>query len=149
MLVNPTGKVMKWQAVDWCVELNNLFTKVKNGGKGPNRTVERIFLESPLVQVYRNVQSLIQKNFDHTHLTTRHGDPDMTKTFDVLRKWLAKNSLHVVSPGRKSQYGVQDLFDKGREMMEKAAHGEAVDEDEGNDEGEGRANMEDVIVELV
>jgi hypothetical protein len=27
-LVNPTGQEMKWRAVDWCVELNNLFTKV-------------------------------------------------------------------------------------------------------------------------
>ncbi|KAG1906319.1 uncharacterized protein F5891DRAFT_1182571 [Suillus fuscotomentosus] len=28
ILVNPTGKPMKWRAVDWCVELNNLFMKV-------------------------------------------------------------------------------------------------------------------------
>ncbi|KAI6016331.1 hypothetical protein BKA83DRAFT_4022066, partial [Pisolithus microcarpus] len=26
--VNPTGKEMKWHAIDWCIELNNLFTKV-------------------------------------------------------------------------------------------------------------------------
>jgi len=26
-LVNPSGTPMKWRAVDWCVELNNLFTK--------------------------------------------------------------------------------------------------------------------------
>ncbi|KAG1718191.1 hypothetical protein EDB19DRAFT_1621064, partial [Suillus lakei] len=56
--------------VDWCVELNNLFTKVKNGGKGPNCTVERIFLESPLVQAYRNAQTMIQKNFLLAHLTS-------------------------------------------------------------------------------
>lgn len=29
MLVNPTGKEKKWRGVDWCVELNNLFTKVR------------------------------------------------------------------------------------------------------------------------
>ncbi|KIK82496.1 hypothetical protein PAXRUDRAFT_153718 [Paxillus rubicundulus Ve08.2h10] len=28
ILVNPSGKPMKWRAVDWCVELNNLFTQV-------------------------------------------------------------------------------------------------------------------------
>ncbi|KIK21475.1 hypothetical protein PISMIDRAFT_12245 [Pisolithus microcarpus 441] len=50
ILVNLTGRPMKWRAVDWCVELNNLFTKVKNGGKNSNRSVERIILESPLVQ---------------------------------------------------------------------------------------------------
>ncbi|KAF8430434.1 hypothetical protein L210DRAFT_3651858 [Boletus edulis BED1] len=36
LLVNPMGQPMKWRGVDWCIELNNLFTKVKNGGKGPN-----------------------------------------------------------------------------------------------------------------
>lgn len=28
MLINPTGKEGKFRAVDWCVELNNLYTKV-------------------------------------------------------------------------------------------------------------------------
>ncbi|KIK73985.1 hypothetical protein PAXRUDRAFT_176967 [Paxillus rubicundulus Ve08.2h10] len=28
ILVNPTGRKAKWRAVDWCVKLNNLFTKV-------------------------------------------------------------------------------------------------------------------------
>ncbi|KAI6037240.1 hypothetical protein PISMIDRAFT_635004 [Pisolithus microcarpus 441] len=28
MLINPTSRPRKWRAVDWCVELNNLFTKV-------------------------------------------------------------------------------------------------------------------------
>ena len=28
MLINPTGLAGKFRAVDWCVELNNLFTKV-------------------------------------------------------------------------------------------------------------------------
>ncbi|KAG2041278.1 hypothetical protein BDR03DRAFT_824269, partial [Suillus americanus] len=58
--------------VDWCVELNNLFTKVKNGGKDSNHTVEQIFLESPLVEAYRNTQVMVQKNFLHAHLTTNH-----------------------------------------------------------------------------
>ena len=28
LLVNPTGQEGKFCSVDWCVELNNLFTKV-------------------------------------------------------------------------------------------------------------------------
>ena len=28
LLVNPTGQNGKFRSVDWCVELNNLFTKV-------------------------------------------------------------------------------------------------------------------------
>ncbi|KIJ07102.1 hypothetical protein PAXINDRAFT_46892, partial [Paxillus involutus ATCC 200175] len=84
ILVNPTGQQMKWRAVDWCVKLNNLFTKVKNGGKGSNRSIDRIILESLLVQVYKNVQGIVQKNFDLTHLTTNHAATDMSKTFAKL-----------------------------------------------------------------
>ncbi|KAI6134580.1 hypothetical protein EDD17DRAFT_1783097 [Pisolithus thermaeus] len=86
ILINPTGRPMKWRAVDWCVELNNLFTKVKNGGKNSNRSVERIILESPLVQVYRNLQGLVQQSFGHTHLTTNHAAPNMRKTFAKLQE---------------------------------------------------------------
>lgn len=101
------------------------------------------------MQVYRNVQVLMQKNFDSTHRTARHGDPDMMKTFKALCDRLATNSPHTVSPGRKSRYEVQDLMNKGREMMEKAACGDVVDEAlDGNEDG-GRASMEDVVVELV
>ncbi|KAF8836131.1 hypothetical protein BDN67DRAFT_992221 [Paxillus ammoniavirescens] len=57
LLINPTGQKGKFRVVDWCVELNNLFTKVINGGIGPNRTVECIILESPLVQVYCNLHT--------------------------------------------------------------------------------------------
>lgn len=32
ILVNPTGKDKKWRGVDWCVELNNLYTKVSAMG---------------------------------------------------------------------------------------------------------------------
>lgn len=40
-------------------------------------------------------------------------------------------------------------MNKGREMMEKAARGDVVDEAlDGNEDG-GRASMEDVVVELV
>ncbi|KIK75702.1 hypothetical protein PAXRUDRAFT_93458, partial [Paxillus rubicundulus Ve08.2h10] len=96
ILVNPTGKVMKWCAVDWCVELSNLFMKVKNGGKGSNRTVQRILLESPLVQVYHNIQWMVQQTFEHTHLTTNRADLDMTKTFSKMLEQFALNSPHVV-----------------------------------------------------
>ncbi|KAF9222851.1 hypothetical protein BS17DRAFT_796314 [Gyrodon lividus] len=99
ILVNPNGNALKWRAVDWCIELNNLFTK--------------ILLESPLIQVYRNIQGTIQKNFDHTHLTRRHGDPNLKKMFDKLLERLMLSSPHVVSVGRKSQHEIKDLNDKG------------------------------------
>ncbi|KAG1839903.1 hypothetical protein DFJ58DRAFT_667484 [Suillus subalutaceus] len=93
---------MAWRAVDWCVELNKLFTKVKNGGKGSNHTVKCIFLESPLVQAYHNAQSMIHKNFLLTHLTMKHSSPNMKKTFELLCNQLAKQSPHSPTPGRNS-----------------------------------------------
>ncbi|KIK79486.1 hypothetical protein PAXRUDRAFT_161206 [Paxillus rubicundulus Ve08.2h10] len=152
MLVNPNSKALKWRAVDWCVELNNLFTKVKNGGKGLNCTVEWILLESPLVQVYCNIQGMIQKNFDHSHLTMKHSDLNMKKTFNKLLEKFTLNSHNVVSVGMKSQHEIMDLNDKWQEMMERAetAQGEEGEgRDEGGDEGENRALLEDVVVELL
>ncbi|KIJ62202.1 hypothetical protein HYDPIDRAFT_94808, partial [Hydnomerulius pinastri MD-312] len=149
-LVNPTGKPMKWRAIDWCVELNNLFTKVKNGGKGSNRTVEWILLESPLVQAYRNAQAMIQKNFLHTHLTTKHADPNMLKTFQGLTARFETHSPHTVSLGRKSQHEIADLVDKGRESMEKAVRGEVDSDDQMRDTlGDEMVGMDDVLVELL
>ncbi|KAF9230223.1 hypothetical protein BU15DRAFT_83896 [Melanogaster broomeanus] len=150
-LVNPTGQAMKWRAVDWCVELNNLFTKVKNGGKGSNHTVERILLESPLVQAYRNVQAMIQKNFLHTHLSIKHADPNMMKTFRGLITRLETLSPHAISIGRKSQHEIVDLTDKGRELMFKATRGEVEGEDQvESDVGDNLAmGMDDVLVELL
>ncbi|KAG1906365.1 uncharacterized protein F5891DRAFT_1125670 [Suillus fuscotomentosus] len=147
ILVNPSGKEMKWRAVDWCVELNNLFTKVKNGGKGPNRTLERILLESPLVQAYRNAQTMIQKNFLHTHLTTNHAASNMTKTFEGLCIKMGVHSPHIVIPGRKSRHEIVDVLDKGRELMEKGARGET---DQSEDMlAEGGVEMDDVLIELL
>ncbi|KAG6884204.1 hypothetical protein C0992_006774 [Termitomyces sp. T32_za158] len=59
MLVNPTGKPGKFRGVDWCVELNNLYTKDVHGGESSNNTITRIIKESPLVQVYRNAKNII------------------------------------------------------------------------------------------
>ncbi|KAF8836715.1 hypothetical protein BDN67DRAFT_910593, partial [Paxillus ammoniavirescens] len=97
ILGNPTGKAMKWCPVDWYVELNNLFMKVKNGEKVSNCTVQQILLKSPLVQVYRNIQGMVQQTFEHTHLTINHTDPDMTKTFSKMLEQFALNSPHGVT----------------------------------------------------
>ena len=124
-----------------------LFFKVKNGRKGSNRSVERIILESPLVQVYRNMQGLVEKNFELTHHTTNHAPPDMKKTFAKLLKHLSLNSPHIVSMGRKSRHQIDDLHNKWGDMTQKIAHGEC--ETKENDLSESnRAELDDVTVEL-
>ena len=100
-----------------------LFFKVKNGAKGSNHSVEWIILESPLVQVYRNVQGLVEKNFKLTHHTTNHVPPDMKKTFTKLLKHLSLNSPHIVSMGRKSRHQIVNLHNKWGDMTQKITHG--------------------------
>ncbi|KAG2050831.1 hypothetical protein BDR06DRAFT_891007, partial [Suillus hirtellus] len=150
ILINPTGKPMKWHAVDWCVELNNLFTKVKNGRTGSNHTIEQIFIELPLVQAYQNTQAIVQKNFLHAHLTTDHAAPNMIKSFQGLSNKMVAQSPHTVVLGRKTCCEIPDLVDKGREMVEKAAWGEGNNESNVEMEvrGEG-AEMEDILIELM
>ncbi|KAG2344670.1 hypothetical protein BDR05DRAFT_999056 [Suillus weaverae] len=116
--------------------------KVINGGKGSNHTVDRIILESPLVQVYRNLHGTFEWNFMHTHLTNQHAEVDMAQTFKQLCMYIAEHSPHEPVPGRSSKYCVPDLFSKGLEMMDKKETGadmEAV---------EDHAILEDLAVEM-
>ncbi|KAG2745410.1 hypothetical protein P692DRAFT_20850130 [Suillus brevipes Sb2] len=69
----------KFRGVDWCVELNNLFTKVVNGGKSSKHTVSRIIMESPLIQIYRNLHTMFQNDFLHAHQTMKHAEANMSK----------------------------------------------------------------------
>lgn len=102
------------------------------------------------MQVYRNIQTLIQKNFDHTHLTSNHGDPNMAKSFEALCTRLATSSPHSITPGRKTRHSITDLFDKGRGMMEKAEKEGGGNEEAGEEEpGEGQAGLEDIVAELL
>jgi hypothetical protein len=101
------------------------------------------------VQAYQNAQTIIQKNFLLAHLMSKHGSPNMMKTLELLTIQLAKYSPHILSPDRKSHCPIVNFVDKGREMMEKAARGEADEGDETVDTEEGRADLEDVLIELV
>ncbi|KAG2341214.1 hypothetical protein BDR05DRAFT_888414, partial [Suillus weaverae] len=155
ILINPTGKKGKFRGVDWCVELNNLFMKVINGGKGSNHMVERIILESPLVQIYHNLHGNFQSNFLHNNLSTQHGESNMGKTFQALCTYMVGHSANEVIRGRKSHHRVPDLLAKGQELM---SAGDGVDVVDGVEEGamdvdmdDGRdehALIEDITVEL-
>ncbi|KAG2048470.1 hypothetical protein BDR06DRAFT_895491 [Suillus hirtellus] len=123
ILINPTGKKSKFHRVDWCIELNNLFTKVINGGKGSNCTVACIIFESPLVQIYCNLHGNFQSNFLHNNLLIQHGESNMAKTFQALCTYM-RYSTNEVKHGRKSHHRVSDLLAKGQELM---STGDGVD----------------------
>ncbi|KAI6006038.1 hypothetical protein EDD15DRAFT_2359163 [Pisolithus albus] len=146
MLVNPSGQRGKFRGVDWCVELNNLFIKVINGGKFSNHTIPRIILESPLVQVYRNLHGVFQKHFLHNHVTTRRQEADMSLTFKELCTYFEKNQPHKMQTGRSSKWCMDDLIDVGHTLMEKT-EGE-LGQDGVEEDGESFLTLEDVAVEL-
>ncbi|KAF8450849.1 hypothetical protein L210DRAFT_3639881 [Boletus edulis BED1] len=151
ILVNPTGKKGKFRAVDWCVELNNLFTKVINGGKFSNHTIDRILLESPLVQVYRNLHENFQKHFLHTHLSSRKNEANMVKTFAELCAHLEKHRPHKIQLGRSSKYCISELIDEGHTLMEKV-ESELGRESEHQEDPDGESSdsltLDDIVLEL-
>lgn len=128
-----------------------------NGGKGSNRTVERIILESPLVQVYRNIQAMIQQTFEHTHRSTNHAEPEMKKTFEKLLEKLSLDSPHVVINGRRTRHEIIDLHDKGQYMMERAVPqgegSEGMDVGSENEDAGGAIDsdlrLDDVMADLL
>lgn len=132
-MINPTGRTGGFHGVDWCVELNNLFIKVKNGGQGSNRTVARIILESPLVEIYRKAHSVIEENFIAADHTSSHSDPNMTKTFESLLKKMRASNPYLLKIGRETTYELPDLLNLGYELFDKAITVE-VHEDIGNRE---------------
>jgi hypothetical protein len=148
-LINPTGKTGHFHAVDWCVELNNLFIKVKNRGKGSNHSVARVILESPLVEIYCKAHSIIENNFMHTGRTSSHAEPDMKKTFDGLLTKMQLMTPHFPTLGQQSTYSVPDLLDKGHELFEKGTKGNSVsDVDGATDEVLEQPTAEDIVGEL-
>lgn len=103
----------------------------------------RIIQESPLVQTFRDTHSTIEKNFVLTHLTIAHADPDMTKTFEVVRRSYHERSVHDIQAGRGSTYCIPDMLDRGQELMQI----KDVNEEE-DDVGDVRPELDDVAVEL-
>ncbi|KAG1766572.1 hypothetical protein EDD22DRAFT_978432 [Suillus occidentalis] len=87
ILVNPMGKKGNFRAIDWYVELNNLFIKVINGGKISNHTADHIILELPLW------------NMLHSNVTNQHTEVDISQTFKQLCKYIMAHSLHELKLG--------------------------------------------------
>ncbi|KAI0685472.1 hypothetical protein BC835DRAFT_1290053, partial [Cytidiella melzeri] len=88
MLVNPTGRDQHFRAVDWVVELLNLFIKEIYGGEGSNYTKKRILDESALVLIYRNCHKVFEQNFLLSRLTYAHTTKNMTTTFHQVIQYI-------------------------------------------------------------
>ncbi|KAF7793203.1 hypothetical protein EIP86_004312 [Pleurotus ostreatoroseus] len=117
MLVNPTGKPHEFRAVDWVVELLNLYIKYIYGGEGSNYTKKRILMESPLVLLFRSSHANFERNFQLTGLTTRHAQKNMTEMYSILLKYMTEQGPNEVRTGRKSAASLPDSLSHGASVL--------------------------------
>ncbi|KAI0038958.1 hypothetical protein FA95DRAFT_1504832, partial [Auriscalpium vulgare] len=118
-LVNPTGKPNAFRAVDWLVELNNLFTKDTYGGSGSNYTKKRVITESILIEIYRACHKKIERDLHLSGLTSAKGKKDLTTTFKKLGDYIRDTSrANEYQRERKTSYSVSNMLDKGVSMYE-------------------------------
>ncbi|KAJ7710452.1 hypothetical protein B0H17DRAFT_1155424 [Mycena rosella] len=114
MLPNPKGEERKCRGVDWVVEqMINLPTKDTYGGRGSNYTKQRVLEESPLIQVYNQCCSNIERNFQLGSFTSRQAAPDMTKTLAKMAIYTQENASNETKAGRKTTYSIPDVLTQG------------------------------------
>ncbi|KAH7906214.1 hypothetical protein BJ138DRAFT_1223402 [Hygrophoropsis aurantiaca] len=142
-LCNPTGKVDGFRAIDWLVELMNLYTKVVYGSSGSARTFELILKQSPLIEIFRRVHVLIQDNFHMLHRSVRHAPPNLKNTLSVLCALLEKHKAHEIVPNRNtSPEALKDHFKDGMLVLQTQKGNQAQGEDE--DDARGELEFEDL-----
>ncbi|KAI0052951.1 hypothetical protein FA95DRAFT_1482269 [Auriscalpium vulgare] len=131
-LVNPTGKPNEFRAVDWLVELNNLFTKETYGGSGSNYTKKRVLEESVLVEIYRACHKKIERDLHLPGLTYHHAAKNMEKTFEKLSAYI-QNISHPneIQRGRKSAHLVEEKVDKGQGIYANGGDFDSTEADDG------------------
>jgi hypothetical protein len=159
ILCNPTGKKGAFQAIDWLIEHNNLYIKVSQsllicgtiadlqriyGGKYSNHQKERILAESSLIEVYKNTRRQLEKIFCLDHKTTRHSPPKMKLMFARLRAYMKKHETNVFKPGRRTNYVIPDIMERGMHIMMTTKPSTAMlDSNEGDDAEDDRMDIED------
>ncbi|XP_006457382.1 hypothetical protein AGABI2DRAFT_79752 [Agaricus bisporus var. bisporus H97] len=117
ILCNPTGRSNGFRGIDWVIELNNLYIKRIHGGQFSNRTVDRMIIESPLIETYKNIRQQFENMFCLDHKTTRHSPADMKATFEKLAEYMRKEQSNEFVTGRTAEYEVQDVMAVGMQKM--------------------------------
>ncbi|EED84198.1 predicted protein [Postia placenta Mad-698-R] len=130
MMINLKGQLMMFRAVDWVVELHNLFTKDMYGGDGSNYTKAHILTESPNILVHWNCTRNAEHHYHLNGLSTAHGKKHLTKTFATLAAHMQEHGPHEHHTGCKSEYIIEDMIDKGLTVLWVSNHkGGTVAED--------------------
>jgi hypothetical protein len=131
-LCNPSGRRDGFRAVDWLVELNNLYIKVSvvvstvlllsdvqqvvYSGEGPNRTIKRILDQSGIIEIYRNCHENIENNFEISQRTVNHAKLNMDADIHAMRVALAATKAQEFTDKRKTEM-VDDNYIRGYELL--------------------------------
>ena len=97
----------------------NLYTKVVYGSIGYTRTFQLILKQSPLIEVFRRVHTMMRDNFHLLHRTVRHAPPNLQNTLRQLRDMLEKDAAHEIHVGRTA-YKLEDHFREGMRLLQTA-----------------------------
>ncbi|KAF9224141.1 hypothetical protein BS17DRAFT_795657 [Gyrodon lividus] len=133
LLCNPTGKANEFHAIDWLV----IFS-----GMGPNRTIEHIIKELPLIEVYRHCHVTVENAFHLQNHTLHHISPDMTKMIQRLAAKIKEKGAHTFRHGRSALCSVPDQVIQGISMLQ--TQKEVIVE--GNDVSTNEIEGEDLAV---
>ena len=110
------------------------------GGRGSNYTKKRVLEESSLVEIYRSCHHNIERNLGITGLTQWRGSTDFTATYTVLASYFKKHGPNDYHAGRKSNYTIPDMIDRGLNNIERGTDIQEV---------EKQLDAEDLEVELL
>ncbi|KAH9911404.1 uncharacterized protein B0H18DRAFT_892881, partial [Fomitopsis serialis] len=121
-LCNLRGLPDTFRAIDWVVELNNLYTKHIHGGEFSNRTLDYLLKESGLIDIYQRSQVNISDNFCMTNCTINHAKPNMVETYKKVCNHMTANQTHEHVAGRTELYEVKDKLREGFGMIQKRKH---------------------------
>ncbi|KAI0750575.1 hypothetical protein BC629DRAFT_1584883 [Irpex lacteus] len=143
-LCNPSGKRDGFRAIDWLVELMNLYIKVVYSSTGYARTFQLILKQSPLIEVFRQIHRTMQDNFHLLHRSIRHAPPDLTNTINTLCDLLQENKAHVVDESRSSY----NLVDHTSTMLN-SLDGTGVNNEDSEETGDGEPDeIEEADLEI-
>ncbi|KZT12105.1 uncharacterized protein LAESUDRAFT_776592 [Laetiporus sulphureus 93-53] len=117
ILVNPTGKPDAFRGIDWVLEYDNLLTKDKHGGEGPNYTRDHIIAESPNILVYQSCTRNAECNYHLNGLTSAHGSKNIVKPLRALQAYMQVHHTNKICAGRATCFDIRDMIDRGIKLL--------------------------------
>lgn len=123
--------------------LQNVF-----GGRGVNYTKARVIEESTLIEVYRNCQGNVERNFGLTSLSVQHAPQNMAKTFATLMAYMREHGPNEYRQGRATCHTIPAMLSDGlRRITAGEAPGSSAGESGADNDIEHQASAEDLAVD--